>query len=51
MSLTHGKIQKETDTETEKFIYYKYYTPGWFVWGECLCYEVNDPLLQVYYKP
>ena len=27
------------------------YTPGWFVWGECLFYEVNDPLLQVCYKP
>ena len=25
----------------------KAYTPGWFVWGECLFYEVNDPLLQV----
>ena len=27
------------------------YTPGWNVWGECLFYEVNDPLLQVCYKP
>ena len=27
------------------------YTPGWNVWGECLFYEVNAPLLQVCYKP
>ena len=27
------------------------YTPGWNVWGECLFYEVNDPLLQACYKP
>ena len=27
------------------------YTPGWNVWGECLLYEVNAPLLQVCYKP
>ena len=27
------------------------YTPGWNVWGECLFYEVDDPLLQVCYKP
>ena len=27
------------------------YTPGWNVWGECLFYEGNDPLLQVCYKP
>ena len=28
-----------------------FYTPGWNVLGECLFYEVNDPLLQVCYKP
>ena len=27
------------------------YTPGWNVWGECLFYEVNAPLLHVCYKP
>ena len=32
-------------------IWKKLYTPGWNVWGKCLFYEVNDPLLQVCYKP
>ena len=35
----------------EVFWLFGFYTPGWNVWGECLFYKVNDPLLQVCYKP
>ena len=31
------------------YFVYKLYTPGLNVWGECLFYEVNDPLIQVCY--